>query len=157
MRERRRRTEVAADVNITSLVDIFTALLLFLLAFIDPAIGAAPTLQLPEAAAVVAGREGVRVRLSAEGLVVDEVAVAAAELRGGAVRLAPGAVGGGGLVDGLRVALESRRPAAEDAGPPLLVLECDARAPYTDVDAVLRTARAAGYERFHFIVDRKGR
>lgn len=157
MRGRRRRVESEMEITVTSLVDIFTTLLLFLLAFIDPTVGAAPTLRLPEAERVVAGVEGVRVRLSAEGLVVDDVPVGGARLDGGRVRLAEGALGPSGEHEGLRRALEARAQAAEDPAARVVVLECDARVAYADVDAVLRTARAAGYERYRFIVDRGSR
>lgn len=153
-RDRPRRLGRASVLPVTSMVDIFTALLLFLLALVDPSMGAAADLLLPDARAAVDVTPGVRVRLSPAGLWVEDREVGAVEGEGPALRFPAAVIDADGTVAPLREALAGVRAAAGGEATAPLILECDERVPYLVVEQVLVSARAAGFERYHLVVDR---
>lgn len=148
-RRRERRIQAASDLTITSMVDMFTMILTFLLNFVDPSMGDEGLLSLPTARATAAPLEGVTVTVTSAdirvaGAVVTPLvqgALPADVAREGAL-IVP-------LVDALR------GPGGSDEVP--LVLECDRRAPFSLVGAVLQSARAAGFTHYRFVVDREAK
>lgn len=144
-RRERRRLESGFDLNITSMMDMFTLILIFLLYFFDPnavdpsAVRLAVSDQLAPSEAppvVTVGRDAIRVR----GQVV-------LGLEGGEV---PASVPRDGRVIGPLVEAVGARP--EDA-PSRITIACDRATPYRLVADVLSSVQAAGYEDYQLLVE----
>jgi biopolymer transport protein ExbD len=146
-RRRERRIQPASDLTITSMVDMFTMILTFLLNFVDPSIGEEGLLSLPTARATATPAEGVTIRVTETEIRVEDDLVA--RISGGA--LAAGTERAGGVIIPLADAL---RPLLGGDQLPL-VLECDRRAPFSIVGEVLQSARVAGFSHYRFVVDRE--
>ncbi len=133
-------------VNVTSMLDVFTILLVFLLNFIDPAAGA-DDLELARAPQAEPARLAAQLTIG-----VGRVSFAGARI---AELPASGPVDAPTLA-AIRRALEAARTAsagaAPDVGDGALVVEVDRRVPYGRVVAVLRAAEAAGFVDFRFVV-----
>lgn len=146
-RRRERRIGPASDLTITSMVDMFTMILTFLLNFVDPAMGDASPLSLPTARATASPSEGVQVEVSRDGIVVAGTRVAGLTPDGRAVD--PAVERSGAVLVPVTAALRG----ASTELP--LVLSCDRSVPFAVVGEVLQSARAAGFQRYRFVVDRE--
>lgn len=146
---RERRIQPASDLTITSMVDMFTMILTFLLNFVDPAMGEEGLLDLPTARATAAAADGVTVRVTTEDIRVDGALVATLTEGGRAVA---GGVPREGVV--IVPVAEALRAVSHPEDTPL-VLECDRRVPFSVVGDVLQSARSAGFSHYRFVVDRE--
>lgn len=149
-RARPRRLSTDPLLTITSMVDIFTILLTFLLNFVHPAEEGGPDLLLPDSSST-------RDLEDAPALVVSKSAVRVGETD--VLLLAPGAARLAGesdtelLVAALRQALDAAGPAASAGEGAALVVHADRDTPYALLAEILAAARVAGFVRFRFVVD----
>jgi biopolymer transport protein ExbD len=150
-RRRERRTPAASDLTITSMVDMFTMILTFLLNFVDPSMGEESPLSLPTARATSAAADGVTVQVTREDIRVGGTFVA--QLAPGSASTATGVEREGVVIVALEEAL--RKGGVKEEVP--LVLECDRRVPFSLVGDVLQTARRAGFTHYRFVVDREAK
>lgn len=150
LRHRRdRRVQAATDLTITSMVDMFTMILTFLLNFVDPSMGQEGLLSLPSARATAPAAEGVLVQVSTEDIRVEGQPVA--RLAAGSRAPAADVARDGAVILPLAEAL--RGLGRGDEVP--LVLECDRRVPFSLVGDVLQSARSAGFTHYRFVVQRE--
>ncbi len=150
-RGRRKRNAVDHGLIITSMVDMFTLVLLFLLVFYDPDYQGDTKLELPTAATQRPAEAGPTVRVSPEGIEVGGAVVA--NLRDGAI---DGSIPREGKAVVPVVAALSRARQAltlpADGEPPVLIVECDKRVSWTVLGAVLESGAQAGFPRYRFLV-----
>lgn len=148
---RRKRNELDHGLIITSMVDMFTLVLLFLLVFYDPSYGGDASMELPHASIEHAVEKGPSVRVTPEAVTVEGKSV---------LRLANGLVGADvarsgpavvPVVEALTALKSTNAPPSVDAEPVLLV-ECDRRVAWSVLRAVLDSASQAGYPRYRFVV-----
>lgn len=143
-RRRERRIALASDLTVTSMVDMFTMLLAFLLHFVDPSLGGASLLALPHAGGTGEPEAGIVLRISTVDVSVGDSVVAALPIGGS---LSPD------LVAAVTEALRAARP-GDLPGETPLVVECDRTLPFALVGGLLGAARAAGFTRYRFAVER---
>ena len=147
----RRRVPATPMVAITSMMDMFTIILVFLLNFLDPAATVPGDLALPKARTIepiegelvlMVTRESVRIG----GVdVVDLVAV------GGAPAVSSAEGRSGRRIDRLYDALTAKRDESKGQTG-TLVVQCDRGVPFSVVGDVLYTAGQAGFGQFRFVV-----
>lgn len=156
-REKRRRIEGAHELTITSMVDMFTLLLTFLLNFVSPTDPGADGLLLPDSTSAAQVGEGVTMVVSKGEVRVGDQRVGTVEGEGSAARLVGDAAGTlDGLTETLRTARSSVAPTARgDAGDKgaILLVQCDRSLPYALVAQLLGAANEAGFERFRLVVE----
>ena len=142
---------MAASLTITSMMDMFTLILLFLLVFFDPESQGDSELELPSAAVQTAPEAGPRVRVARDAVSVGGKEVA--QLVGGQVDASLPREGAAvlPLADALR-ALREARASNEDGSPPVLLVECDKRVPWGVLSSVLASASRAGFPKYRFFV-----
>jgi len=147
-RRRRRRNELASTLIITSMVDMFTLVLLFLLVFYDPGFQGDDALELPRSQSTRAVEPGAVVRILPSGVLVGGRQVLA--LDAGALRA------GTPMRDkGPTAVTEALTPLAAAAAEPekaALQVECDRRVPWSALGPVLESAADAGFARYRFVV-----
>lgn len=135
--DRQARAGAAVDLNLVSLIDVFTILIFFLLASSTEvqSLATPPGVVLPQARSDVAPRPGVELVVAGQQLLVQGLPVAELSEAG----LGP-----------LRAALQSQaRP-----GTPLVVV-ADRELPWHWLSALMRTAAAAGLDEVSFAVRRQ--
>ena len=150
-RGRRKRNSVDHGLIITSMVDMFTLVLLFLLVFYDPDYQADTTIELPNAASQRPAESGTTVRVFPGGIEVGGALVVG--LRAGALDVA--VPRDGTAVVPVVAALSRAREAlaaTADGEPPVLIVECDKRVSWTVLGAVLESGARAGFPRYRFLV-----
>lgn len=145
LRRSQRRLPLNPYLQITSMTDMFTLILAFLLTFYDPNVVDAPSLVLPAVPVTSDEKRGPRVEVRSDAIVVDGVVVAQLDGHGG---LGSGVERDADGIRAVREALASR--AEEDA---TLLVACDKTAPYGIVGEVLVSARAAGFDDYRFVVE----
>lgn len=154
-RRRTRRLEVATDLTITSMVDMFTLILTFLLNFVNPADAGSASIVLPTSRATEGVATGVVLSISSTDVRVDGRLLFTLDPADGAPRL-PDAADIETLrdtLDGARAAQPSPAPVnGREAEPPTLIVESDRRLPFSLISTLLDGARQAGYTRFRFVV-----
>lgn len=145
----RRRNRVAVDSGllITSMMDMFTIILLFLLNFFDPAAGSATDLFLPATSAQAGVEAGVTLDVSPTGVSVGGMQVLALD----AGRLPSDAARQGRRIDVVYDALARAKNGATDADAPLIV-RADRRTAFGVLGDILYSAGAAGWARYRFVV-----
>ncbi|MDP2312150.1 MAG: biopolymer transporter ExbD [Pseudomonadota bacterium] len=158
-RPARRRFGETPTVMLTSMTDMFTLILMFLLHFVDPSMSPDGQVALPSSPAVDAPAVAITLTITPEQVLVGGIAVFS--LADGAHIPAAVERDGKRLVQ-LSAALERARaapgsptPAASatpDDDAPLLRVECDKSVPYTVVADALYTAGQAGFGRFQLVV-----
>ena len=147
----RRRNSVDHGLIITSMVDMFTLVLLFLLVFYDPAYQGGSEVDLPVGASVITAQSGVTVRVAPDGISVAGNVVASLPgggLDGSLVRDGQAIVA---LVEALSVELASTK-VADSEGDPVLIVECDKAVPWSVLGPVLESGSRAGFPRYRFLV-----
>ena len=155
--KRRRRITETPTVMLTSMTDMFTLILMFLLNFVDPSMSSDSGVQLPTASASEAASQTLTLTITPVDVRVAGRRVFA--LTSGHV---PSSVERDGkllvpLYDALAGARRSfvfEDVAADDE--PLLRVECDKAVPYTVVADTLHTAGKAGFGRFQLVVIQGG-
>lgn len=137
--ERQNRAGAQVDLNLVSLIDVFTILIFFLLAnSMDVQTLAAPVgVRLPEAAAEQAPRDGIELAVSGTDVLLQGRRVATLDETGLAA---------------LQPALQAL--AAKDAHQPVLLL-ADRELPYHWVRTLMASAAAAGLGQVSFAVRRQ--
>lgn len=146
MRRRgKRRVETAASLSITSMMDMFTIILVFLLVFFDPEAQPDPEFQLPSSVATQEVAEGTTLRVKRDAVEVNGQTV---------LPMVDGDLGSA-TRDGRRVvavhgALESAR--AQATGELPLLVECDQAVPWSTLGDLLATASGAGFQSYRFVV-----
>ncbi|MDP2306379.1 MAG: biopolymer transporter ExbD [Pseudomonadota bacterium] len=150
------RIPTSAPFMLTSMMDMFTIILVFLLNLLDPANESDPELVLPSAKIEQAVEAGVVLTVTTDRVSVDGVEV---------LRLADGAL----LADTARTgrsvnALHARlveagktmqvsgKQAQQDAANPVLSVQCDRAVPFSVLGELLYTAGQAGFGQFRFVV-----
>ena len=143
-RRLQRRVPLRVELQITSMMDMFTIILVFLLTFFDPGQADTSVLVLPTVAASGAEKPGIRIEIRKDAIAVDGVEVVTLD-------------GNGGLQDSTerigRVLLaveQSLEGKANDGG---LVVAIDRSVPYAVVADVLASANAAGFNDYRFVVE----
>ena len=139
----RRAGPTWVDLNVTSMTDMFTLILIFLLMFFDPNVVSDETLSLPVSTSRQTPLQGVELTVSASGISVGSEAVTA--LLAGRP---PESLSKEGqiwlpVLDALRTAR------GEEVR---LTVRCDRAVVFSTVDDLLVTARAAGFTEFRFLV-----
>lgn len=138
MRKRRQGRVVAeASLTVTSMMDMFTILLIYLLYFFDPSNDPSQDLQLPNSTAQEAVEEQTALLLNPEAVMLGSRKIAA-----------------GDSPEDLRAIYEALQEQHDKVGSEanLLVVKCDKRILYERLDRVLREAARAGYTDFRFVV-----
>jgi biopolymer transport protein ExbD len=150
---RRNRNKTSLDMNLVSLIDVFTILIFFLLFNVGPAelLTATRPIKLPESTAEQAPRETVVVTIAKDEIVVGARTVASVR----EVMAQPG-----DLIDGLRAALdeESQRkplPADTPAQARAVTIMGDREIPYQLLRKVMATCAGANYADVAFALNRK--
>lgn len=149
-----RREVPAANVGLTSLLDVLVILVLFLLSFLGhPAEGPrlAADLDLPRSTSVSIPSGDVRVRVTRHLLSVDGVPVLELE-EGSAGPEIPASLKAGRWVPLLGDRLASVRSGGFPGGDAPLLLEGDRDLPFSVLREVMYTARKAGFQDFHLLV-----
>lgn len=138
------RKRISADpgVSVTSMMDMFTILLIYLLYFFDPSNDPSRDLQLPTSTASETQASGTDLVVALDGISLGEqvlLPLSEGHLAGGADM--------GPVVEALKAAHD-----ASGAGDGPLVVRCDKRVVYEVLETVLRAAESAGYEDYRFVV-----
>lgn len=173
MSRRSRRHLAEADLNITSLMDMLTIILVFLLkSFSTEDISVRPStdLEIPVSSAVKAPKLAVNVVVSRREILVDGVPVVTLERvsddRGGDSVRIPASEKQGLVVNKLFKVLEEKSIVARrlDAGTEAedlefqgqVLLQCDRRVPFSLLREVMHTAGQAKFDEFRFVVIKGG-
>lgn len=149
-RGQRRHVEVAGDLTLAAMVDVFVNLLIFLLHLYGTGSATASELELAKSSAVDPVLPGVTVTVSREAVLVGGTRVGT---------LAEVEADAGVLTETLRQAAgrlmaEVDPSALPPGGPPVLMLslEVDRRVPWTALRPVLKSAGTAGFADLKFAV-----
>ena len=173
LRRMRRRVD-RTELNVTSMMDLFTIILTFLLvsqASTDPTVAANDGLELPLSVADEALEVAVNVVVTQEQILVDGVRVAGLQARpdelkpGYTVLDVPSDAREGATIAPLLDALQEKarlaRSLAEQTGDPehafkgRVLLQCDRALPYSLVRDVMITASRAEFSEFKFVVSKR--
>lgn len=157
VRRRPRRTFGSTDVNLTSMMDLMTIILVFLLESLsaDPVqITPSADLSLPVSSAHKAPRLAVSVTVTQREIVLDgrpvqQLSQATDPTTGQTLATIPEEAKVDGRVEALFHELVARLGGGE-AGE--LLLQCDRRLPYSVIRDVTWTAGQAGFSDFRFVV-----
>ena len=126
----RKRIEMEAGLSITSMMDMFTILLIYLLYFFDPSQDPARSLELASSEATGSEAAGMVLTVTPEAIWMGEKEIA---------RMGEG-------MGGLQEALKGANPDEN------LTIQCDRRVAYKDLNQVLTTASQAGLKKYRFMV-----
>lgn len=131
---------------ITSMVDMFTLVLLFLLVFYDPDFQSETALELPMSSADAALEKAPAVRVLPSGVEVAGRVV---------LQLDAGTIPGHTVMRGKAFAdvVDALAPLRGSEAPPegpALVVECDRRVSWAVLGSVLESAAEAGFARYRF-------
>lgn len=156
---RRRRLEVGSELIVTSMVDMFSLLLTFLLNFVDPADPSALGVALPGSSSEEAVKQAIPVQISTTAIRVDGRDVLPLEPGPGgpapSAALSP-ELRAEKLQVELAAALSERLVAGTSTSGAdeshTIVIECDRSVPFSVVGEVLDAARNAGVRRYRFAV-----
>lgn len=155
-RRSRRRIPTNPPFTITSMLDMFTIILVFLLNFLDPANESDDTVALPESSAEATVGEGTVLTVTREFVAVDGAEV----LRLVDGQLAPGTPRTGRSIDALEERLAeaartftvSGTTGEGEAANAALAVHCDRAVPFSLLGELLYTAGRAGFGQFRFVV-----
>lgn len=162
---RRRKAAGEMKLNITSMMDMFTIILVFLLFSFkaqDEAFSMAKGVKLPDSTSTMELQDALNIQMAEDALIVQERTVLA--LAGG--RLPAGLEMDGAKIVPLFKVIEeegaARRLKKEAQGDPLsdmdrsiVIFQADRRTRFEDVDKVMKTAAMAGFPNFRFAVMKK--
>ena len=162
MAKKARRAEVDSDLNINSMMDMMTIILVFLLkSYGNEDIQVAPSedLRLPSSSAIQAPEVAVNVVVSRSQIVVDGEPVLDLALEEG-VPVVPEDAMRGNLISQLQEVLEEKADDAKaiaERSPDhpfegRLLLQCDRSTPFSLVRSVMYTAGQAHFGQFKFVV-----
>ena len=134
-------------LSFTSMTDMFTNVLLFLLFFVNPATIEDANFSLPTSVASAVVVDGPRVRLARDGISVDSSKVLS--LREGEWGADAANQGLTGLVDSLAT-VRKRLPAT--GAQATVLVECDETVPWSVLGPVLESAEKAGFGAYRLVV-----
>jgi biopolymer transport protein ExbD len=156
----RRRPNAEAKLLITSMMDIFTIILAFLLfqfSTEDQSIMTVKNVELPWSSSELKYEDAIRVAVSATSVQVGEKAVV--EIRDGKI---VGTIVEGKKIDALYRELRRQKAILEfkakqkgtglTEADSVILFHADKRIPYSIVDKVLKTAGMAGFPKFRLVV-----
>ena len=146
-RRRRRRIEGNFLLSFTSMTDMFTNVLLFLLFFVNPAAVEDSNFSLPKSEASTAVAPGPRVRVARDGVAVEQTKVL--PLVNGNWPSAPTAEQRTSLVKSL-AGLRATLPA--DTKEAAILVECDETVAWSVLGPVLESAEKAGFGAYRLVV-----
>ncbi|MEW6378959.1 MAG: biopolymer transporter ExbD [bacterium] len=154
-RRRQNRDSGIPKLQITSMMDMFTIILIFLLSSYSnkpQVIQLEKDLRLPESAAQGDYQDNIKLVLSQSNLRLEDKIVAT--LRNGEIiGLDPEKLKESGLYRQLtshREILDKSKPDTE--APEHIIFLCDKRVPFKTINQVIKTAAVAGYPNFQFAV-----
>lgn len=168
MRRAHRRLSVSDELNITSMMDMFTIILVFLLkSFSTEDIAVAPSgaLTLPVSSTTRPPKLAVNVAVSRDQILVDGVSVLSLAAGASGPQI-PSAEKQGALVPKLYERLQQKADAAKTIATASgradhefrgeVLLQCDKSLPFSVVSDVMYTAGQAQFADFRFVVYRHG-
>lgn len=135
---RSRRIPTDAGVSVTSMMDMFTILLIYLLYFFDPSNDPLKAVELPGSESKAGEIRGVVVTVGLEQLWLGEEALPIERL------------------EEALVLERERNPELPPEQQERLVLKCDRRVAYRRVEEILTAASQAGYTEYRFVVLNEG-
>jgi biopolymer transport protein ExbD len=144
---RRRRIPEESTLMITSMMDMFTIILVFLLNFFDPQTQAQTQLELPPSASAVPVDAGVILEVSTDAVTVAGQPVLTL-VQG---RLSDGTARDGRTIDAVFTALSRARGPTGSIDAPLVV-RCDRNTSFALLGDILYTAGVAGWSQYRFVV-----
>lgn len=155
MSKRWRRRRKAMNLQLTSLLDMFTIILVFLLESFqaqDESFTLQAGLDLPESTARNAFKKAVNIAVSPEAVFVEGESV---------YTLTAGNAGADDLdaprVDSITDAVaQAWQREAEDGDEAVATIQADESLPYETLDLVLRSAADAGCARFRLVIEKGG-
>ncbi len=153
---RRGRIPASAPFMITSMMDMFTIILLFLLNLLDPANETNEEVSLPSARVEQAVEAGVVLLVTPQRVAVDGQEVL--QLADGALPSTVARTGRridalhGRLVEAANRARVSGEQDQQEAANPVLSVQCDRAVPFSVLGELLYTAGQAGFGQFRFVV-----
>ncbi len=175
MKIRRPRKAGEFNLNITSMMDMFTIILVFLLFSFksqDETFTMAPGVKLPESTSNLELQDALNIQMAADALIVptlEKIHNDPAEAR--VLPLNQGRLPPDVQMDGLRIVplYEAIKRAAlvleadakaegrviSDEKKSIVIFQADKRVRYEDVDKVMKTAALAGFPNFRFAVMKK--
>ena len=153
---RKHRIGTRAPFMLTSMMDMFTIILVFLLNLLDPANESDQDVSLPSAGVTQPVEPGVVLTVTPDRVSVDGVEV----LRLADGTLPPATARTGRTVDALHERLVdagklvrvSPMQGQQQAGNPVLSVQCDRAVPFSVLGELLYTAGQAGFGQFRFVV-----
>lgn len=157
MKLRIRRKKRRPTLMLTSLLDMFTIILIFMIVSFDAEdqdVRLNPDLQLPESSARSVFKPAVNVAVTTGGVLVNDEQVATfvdgkADPGDHAAQQIPS------VVDALARVLSVRQPDADDEDGPIMMLQADKELAYETLYLVMRSARIAGFGKFRLIIMKK--
>jgi len=145
-------------LNITSMMDMFTIILIFLLFSFSskPEItGLEKNMELPQSTAKTDLQETIKLILSRSTLKMEDEVIAEIS-KGTIVGLDPENLKSSELFQGLAQRAASKTEhGTEPAEPAPILLLCDRRLPFKTINQITKTAALAGYPNFQFAVLKK--
>lgn len=134
---RQRRREIPpASLQVTSMMDMFTILLLFLLNFFDPHVTEEGKVNLPSSSSTTELSQGFALTILPDQVLVGDQLVLTL---GSSIDTTP-----------LYEHLARQRAGLDGAAP--LTIRCDRRVPFSTLDLLLTAIRDAGFAEFRFVV-----
>lgn len=162
MRRVRRRVPPTPMVAVTSMMDMFTIILVFLLNFLDPAASPSDDLQLPASTTDAPATEGRTLTVGPKGIQVEGDVLIPLVAGVGGLALPEGTSREGRTIVPLYERLSALAPIeaapSSEGGPEktasdaALRIECDRGVPFSLLGDVLFTAGQAGFDQFRFVV-----
>jgi biopolymer transport protein ExbD len=153
----RRRGSSEMTLNITSMMDMFTIILVFLLFSFksqDESFTLAKDVKLPESSSTLDLQDALNIKMELDQLVVQETAVMRL-VQGG---LPPDVQLDGHIIVLLKAVIEQvvkTRPPVEKGEESVVIFQADRRVRYADLDKVMKTAAASGFPNFRFAIMKK--
>ena len=153
--QRAARSFTPPKLNITSMMDMFTIILIFLLFSFSskPQLaGMDKSMELPQSTAKTDFQENVKLILSRSALKMEDKVIAHVE-QDAIVGLDPKDLKSSGLyLELIRLAAASEATASEKTGVKPILLLCDRRLPFKTINHITKTAALAGFPNFQFAV-----
>ena len=154
MERRRKRTSAVAALNLTSLMDIFTIILIFLLVNTNNALKPPENkeITLPSSTAETVPEEVLTIQLSGRNLLVQGIPIAEVEqIMAAEEKVIPE------LKEELDFRASRSAPTLNEDGEPEreIMLQADRKVPYALISRVMRTCMETEYTKISFAVLRK--
>ena len=173
-KKKTRRPTVEGALSITSMMDMMTIILCFLLKSYqttDVTIASSPDLKIPSSSALTPIKKSVQLVVTRSQIIVDDAVVVELDKRPGDqgdVSFVPDSAKKGQLIDDLYTKLLEEADKANDIGSDLteeemegldelkfkgqILLQCDRTVPFSLIREVMYTAGQAKFSEFRFVV-----